>query len=469
MKIEIKRLKKLEYKSPSCFESRNLNYAFFTEYQETAIFLNRENPALPEKEQALIGRNLNTAFINTANDSLMVQEQIAYGQRMCGFYEGIRAKQFTVYVCYPGLLIGTGYPHKTKQVRGEIQMGALFNWTTGVPYYPGSSVKGVLRNLFKVASGDSADADGCRIELQERINAAAPGAFSILTKEDAKYLMSVIFGKEPEDKSDMPEHGSCTFYDAHIVGFRKELSNQQVKILGMDSLAPHEDILKNPVPINMLRILPDVCLTFNMSLYDIPDREGNILLTVDQLLSLFKGIILDLGFGAKTRTGYGVVKEIEDASNILSTIPNDGTSQSVPVRTADSHSADMPRTHSEISETSQVSLPDSKRRDRIPQEQNPTVKKASGGTRCPKCGAEVVETPNGYIKCMGRCGMVYGRAFGEELTFEQTKQLLEGHEVRTPRGKVLSVDPNDSYQEFTTSLGQTKYRLNFRRQKREGR
>ena len=76
---------------------------------------------------------------------------------------------------------------------------------------------------------------------------------------------------------------------------------------------------------------------------------------------------------------------------------------------------------------------------------------------------------DGFIKCKGNCGMVYGIAFGEALSFEETKQLLSGHEVRTLRGKLLSVDLNDSYEPFTTKTGKTKYRLKYRKLNRKNR
>jgi CRISPR type III-B/RAMP module RAMP protein Cmr6 len=341
-------------------------------------------------------------------------------------------------------------------------MGALFDWATGAPYYPGSSVKGVLRSLFKVASGDSAESDGCRDELLERIKKAAPGVFTNFTKEDAAYLKCILFGKDQEDNLDIPYHDTCIFYDAYVVGFRKKASGQQVKILGMDSLAPHEDRLKNPIPINMLRIMPDVCLTFNMVLHDVPGKDGNVMMTSDQLLALFKGIILDLGVGAKTHTGYGIVKEIEEP-DILFTIPHIKNDQSETDKALDRQDKEMPGAQQGKSHVIPDAAPVPRRHSDNIQEQQPDVIMPVGSISCPKCGAEIIETPDGFIMCKGRCGMVYGRAFKENLSFEETKQLLLGHKVRTHKGRVLSVDLSDSYEAFTTAAGQTKYRLKFRK------
>jgi len=453
MKTETKNNKRYEYLYPTSFESRNLNYAFYTEYQETAIFLNQNNPGLPEKIQASIGKDLNDAFLKAANSSQSVQNQINYGKRMSDFYRSIQARQFSVYVRYPGLLIGTGYPHKTKQAKGEIQVGTLFDWITGAPYYPGSSVKGVLRSLFKIASGEGVEAAGYRTELLERINSVAPGVYEVLSRNDVIYLRTALFGKDPKDESHISQNGQNTFYDAHIVGFRKNPSGQQKKLIGLDSLAPHKDKITNPIPINMLRILPDVCLTFSMQIHDLQDPDGNVLMTDDQIFTLFKGIILDLGFGAKTRTGYGVVKEIK-ATDILDKISN---TETIPTQTINFPERQNTAIHKDISKS-----PDSQRKKAFDSQNT------SSPIRCPKCGSEIVETMNGFIKCKGRCKMVYGKAFGENLTLDQTAQLLNGYEIKTPHGRYLSVDPNDSYEKFTTYSGQEKYRLKFRLPVRTG-
>ena len=429
MRTETKRVKTLQYKSPKEFDSKNLNYAFYTEYQEAGIFLKQENKGpLSEKIQAEIGQSLNSAFLNAANNKESVRRIRNYGNRMSDLFKELQAQQFSVSVCYPGLLIGTGYPHMTKQVRGEIQVGTLFDWTTGAPYYPGSSVKGVLRHLFKIASGEGVEANECRKELSERINEVSPGFNQILTQKNCQDLENVIF--ENDGSSDTKPN---VFYGAYIVGFRKNASRQQKKLLEMDSLTPHEDKLKNPIPINMLRILPDVCLTFNMRLSDINLPDSDIVLTSDQLLALFKNIILDLGFGAKTHTGYGVVVEIKE-SDIVD---------------EDGHhiQKDQP-------ETSPVS--ESVKKTPVIIKRDP-----SEGPICPKCGSKVTEENNGRITCIGKCGMVYGSAFRENLSFNQIRLLLNGEQIITPKGQTLFVDPDDSIEEFTTKSGAIKFRLKF--------
>ena len=487
MKIE---KKKILFTGPKEFDSKNLNYAFYTEYPEAGIFLKQEcNGSLSEKDwaevQIKIGQVINTAFLGAANNKGSVQRILDYGNRMSGFFKEIQARQFSVCVCYPGLLIGTGYPHITKQIKGEIQAGTLFDWTTGAPYYSGSSVKGVLRHLFKVASGKSVEAEECRKELSERINRVSPGFNQILTREDCRHLERVIF-----ENAGVTGTKPNIFYDAYIVGFRKN-SGYKNRILGMDSLAPHKDILKDPNPISMLRILPDVCMTFSMRLRDVNDRGGNTLLTSEQLLALFKNIILDLGFGAKTHTGYGVVKEIKETDiDYVDAQVDVKRSRAVQLEETEkepeyaqkepSGEPVLPDFRSAIAETegkqtikeliesdkfyadNQTEMVQSEI-DQVyenPKMRSVKAKKTqSDGPICPKCGSDIVDTGGGHIRCLGDCGMLYGKIDGEDLSLDQIRVLLSGDQIETRKGKILSINLDDSIDEFTNYKGVTKYRL----------
>src|SRR5690554_3416875 len=53
--------------------------------------------------------------------------------------------RWELYTTYPGLLIGSGYQHESGG-ENEFKIGFFFDYTTGLPQIPGSSVKGVLRS-----------------------------------------------------------------------------------------------------------------------------------------------------------------------------------------------------------------------------------------------------------------------------------------------------------------------------------
>ena len=54
---------------------------------------------------------------------------------------------------YPGLITGSGLPHQTGS-KGEFKLGFQFDYTTGLPYIPGSSIKGTLRSMFPFSLKD---------------------------------------------------------------------------------------------------------------------------------------------------------------------------------------------------------------------------------------------------------------------------------------------------------------------------
>ena len=86
-------------------------------------------------------------------------------------------------------------------------------------------------------------------------------------------------------------------------------------------------------------------------------------------------------------------------------------------------------------------------------------KPQSDGPNCPKCGSEIVDTGGGHIRCLGDCGMLYGKIDGEDLSLDQIRVLLSGDQIETRKGKILSINLDDSIDEFTNYKGVTKYRL----------
>lgn len=175
---------------------------------------------------------------------------------------------FNLKVLYPGLLIGTGNPHGTHKSTNDINMGFSFDYVTGQPYIPGSSVKGVLRSHFKE-----------RTEAVQELISAVTGKADVNISE---------LEKEIFDNSDV-------FYDAVLFdGDRYGL------VMGRDYITPHSSPVKNPVPISIIKVLPDVRFQFRFSLTD-----GKYL-TAKEKKAVFKELLILFGAGAKTNTGYGI-------------------------------------------------------------------------------------------------------------------------------------------------------------------
>lgn len=175
---------------------------------------------------------------------------------------------FELTTTYPGLLLGSGYTHETGE-EGEFKLGFFFDYTTGEPVIPGSSVKGILRSAFKHPE-----------YIRELI---ADGKKDIFTLE--KEIFCGI-----RNETNVSVYDRDIFYDAVITS--------RAEIFAEDYITPHKDALKNPIPLKFLKIKPGVIFKFAFSLTD----KG---LLADKKKELFKRILLDLGAGAKTNVGYG--------------------------------------------------------------------------------------------------------------------------------------------------------------------
>lgn len=208
-------------------------------------------------------------------------------------------QEFTLYTTYPGLIAGVGYAHGSKSA-GDAAIGFYFDHTTGLPTIPGSSVKGVLRSLFELDSDGKKEFTGDKSKAAIRfiigeyekqskdLNLFAEFKESINT-EQLERLKIEIFGNQDDEGKDV-------FYDAVI-----DIENTIVdKFLASDFITPHyPNLLKNPIPTQFLKVLPNVGFKFRFNLKD----KG--ILNAIQKTTLFKQIILTTGLGAKTNVGYG--------------------------------------------------------------------------------------------------------------------------------------------------------------------
>jgi CRISPR-associated protein Cmr6 len=175
---------------------------------------------------------------------------------------------------YPGLLVGLGALHQSGQGEGEIKLGFTFDYVTGLPVIPGSTVKGILRSAF-TRYPESKDGLGYIAELTG------------LSQDEVNKLETTIF-----DSGDV-------FFDAVIA-----TAPTDKHFLALDNITPHLDPLKNPIPLTMLKVRPGVTFAFRFRL-DKQEIPGSAMTRE----ALFRRILLDLGAGAKTNTGFGGLRE----------------------------------------------------------------------------------------------------------------------------------------------------------------
>lgn len=201
------------------------------------------------------------------------------------FHKG--SHSFTLNTVYPGLLVGSGYIHEMG-IDGEFKLGFFFDWTTGLPIIPGSSVKGALRSVFEQKDTDKVKFNH-RPFLKELLN----DKYTIKQLEELK--LHIFEGKDSNGKP-LPMSKRDIFYDAFPY-----LANG---LFSEDFVTPHKNPLKNPIPLKFLKVQPNVTFFFPFRLRDTTLSDGKEVKAEDKL-NIFKIIIKTMGLGSKTNVGYG--------------------------------------------------------------------------------------------------------------------------------------------------------------------
>lgn len=205
----------------------------------------------------------------------------------------------------PGLLIGSGLAHGLPGSEEDVKTGLQFDYTSGLPVIPGSSVKGVIRSAFPTIKEDkeqSNEADAEKLNYIKSLIADVP-EFSALGLEDKDIL---------ELGNQMFNHGDI-FADALLVGYgtRMKQHGPVTQVLTEDYITPHTGgPLAQPIPIKIVKVAPGVtfafCFKFNET------KIGAKVVSASMKKALCAAILQDLGVGAKTNVGYGVLKEVKN-------------------------------------------------------------------------------------------------------------------------------------------------------------
>ncbi len=184
---------------------------------------------------------------------------------------------FELKTCYPGLLCGVGYHHEINNPKNEpkeddapevYNLGMYFDYTSGLPVIPGSSIKGMLRSA-----------------IEEWDFLADYELNNGVTREEI--IEKVFVGKE------------YSIYDRDIFLDAIPIKADN-KLFGEDYITHHPTPLQNPNPVRFLRVNPGVTYQFRFIL-----RNNDNGLKADFKEDLFKAIICTFGLGAKTNVGYG--------------------------------------------------------------------------------------------------------------------------------------------------------------------
>jgi len=267
-------------------DTKNLGFLFYKQYYKNIT---------EEKWRCLI-EGKKGIKLNSSLNSFLLNQPLSDCYDFFTISDCLNSFELTT--IYPGVLIGSGYQHETG-MEDEFKIGFHFDYTTGIPVIPGSSIKGMLRSVFPGKAKSNNDErkkyiKGLITEILK--NTPANIDVALLEKIDIESLENQIFEGIKQDGKRIPVYQRDIFFEA----FPFNSKNVEETFLAEDYITPHEYPLKNPVPLKFIKILPDVEFKFQFRLNDF-----NKQITAEIKKKLFEQIILDLGVGAKTNVGYG--------------------------------------------------------------------------------------------------------------------------------------------------------------------
>lgn len=251
--------------------------------------------------------NIGYQFFHSVGIPGFVKEQVKSAISVnSDVLEVLRSADYSVVnmrVQAPGLLIGSGLAHGLPGSEEDVKTGLQFDYTSGLPVIPGSSVKGVIRSAFPTIKEDkeqSNEADAEKLNYIKSLIADVP-EFSALGLEDKDIL---------ELGNQMFNHGDI-FADALLVGYgtRMKQHGPVKQVLAEDYITPHTGgPLAQPIPIKIVKVAPGVtfafCFKFNEA------KIGAKVVSASMKKALCAAILQELGVGAKTNVGYGVLKVV---------------------------------------------------------------------------------------------------------------------------------------------------------------
>lgn len=252
---------------------KNMNYFYNVEY--FSPLWNQENQVNNREKNPMLQQNNKITNFRFQNFSPLNEWKQIHN------YQSIQLK-----TSYPGLLIGTGNLHQIGKVAGivaehsraSLKQGFTFDYVSGLPFLPGASLKGILRSCFPK------------------------------TKEsDCGYIketLKEIPGIEKSESIDIYKLTESIFENKDIFLGAYPVLTTETTLMEADYITPHKDLLKNPIPIQILKVKPGITFEFGFVLSDYCEEEGGRI-SADQKLQLFKSCLLDVGIGAKTNVGYG--------------------------------------------------------------------------------------------------------------------------------------------------------------------
>jgi CRISPR-associated protein Cmr6 len=247
----------------------------------------------------------NWSAIAEENDHYLIEANKVYTEAELSSYQAeilkynnltnnVGGSQFELQTIYPGLLVGSGIHHQLN-LKGEYKFGLEFDHITGLPYIPGSAIKGVIKNALTNELTTEQNETLLGIQYFLAINTETKiNGFDQLGVEGFKSLLRLLF--EPDKESEIPQYD--IFFDAFI-------SSDSGLFIGDDAITPHkDDNLQNPIPLAFIKVLPGIQFKFQFKFNTTYISDGLAITPADKL-KLYSYLIQIYGVGAKTNFGYG--------------------------------------------------------------------------------------------------------------------------------------------------------------------
>jgi CRISPR type III-B/RAMP module RAMP protein Cmr6 len=227
-------------------------------------------------------------------------------QRWIAITEG--AARFSM-VARSRMIIGLGG-------KGTLEFGITLHPVTGLPYIPGSALKGLCRNyaLYYIARQSEISLDPATVkdpsevakQIDEQLTEVKDHGLKI--RPEYAMLYRNLFGTQKEA-------GQCVFFDAVIRQMPDDRSLFVVEVMTphfrqyyeSNGQKPAHDA-DDPNPIMFIAVSEGVRFTFAVGLRRTASVDNGILRDARQLLQ--EALEL-MGIGAKTASGYGVFAPVQ--------------------------------------------------------------------------------------------------------------------------------------------------------------
>jgi len=190
--------------------------------------------------------------------------------------------------------------------KGALEIGITLHHTTGLPYIPGSALKGLARSYALLTLAEKHNVALDDVEAFDKRLIAG----HLDSKEESAPLYREAFGHTVEQKHDIGDSaaGAVIFYDGVLSVIPNANPLFTVDVMtphfseyyrSSGGKAPHD--ADGPIPVNYITVAVDVAFDFAVGL-----RRGGSDEARRQARKWLRAGLQEMGVGAKTAAGYGV-------------------------------------------------------------------------------------------------------------------------------------------------------------------